>query len=99
MTLDQYAKAREALDSPNLGAQFSGARFWRISDVVLKDAIISALAAAGQLRTHGAVEVCGKCGERENGEAWEYNAGTSGASPWRECPQTVCPLLRADRGA
>ena len=95
MTQD-YAEAREVLTNFlfNYGIPLDkGAPKFTADDV------IHALAAAGQLRTHGAVEVCGKCGERENGEAWEYNAGTSGASPWRECPQTVCPLLRADRGA
>lgn len=49
---------------------------------------------AANQRTPGTAEVCELCGERENGEAWEYS---NGGSPWKECPQKPCHVARAQQ--
>ena len=91
MTHDQYAKAREALASVRLKATI-GAPFGLTSDD--KAAIITALAAAGQLVPEGYALRC----KHRYEEGGRYNFKCDrGPGNYDLCEVADCPLLRADR--
>ena len=90
MTQDPYAKATDVLQTAiddefkhRSGAFNNFARRFR-------DNAITALAAAGQLRTHGTVEVCEACSMNVTYYRNQCGSKTIELSK-------ACPLLRADR--